>query len=641
MPHLAARCFHHTTAVIPMKLSVPFLQLPVIVDAHRLWAEVHALGEAPWRPHPQGYTGNWGLPLLSAHGDPSDERTHGPMLPTPYLAQCPYLVHVLATLGAVWGRSRLMRLDGNAEVAPHVDINYYWRERVRVHIPILTQPSVRFECGDAHVHMAAGECWIFDTWRLHRVENPADSRRIHLVADTVGSDSFWRLLSGARRHDQRRDNWEPVLIEPASGNIDALKTERMNHPEVMSPWELKDALSFVLGEAVSQPSLAPVQALVGDFFRRWHALWSQFGDDRSARSAYAFAAHQFREALHPNAGKIALRNGVDLVEAISALALAPAVRNVEDAPREHPSARGAPLDSVARSAVTPAPARVLGARNDDSVFKQPVFVVCPPRSGSTLLFETWSAAPDLYTLGRENYEVLEGIAALHPRNRGFDSNRLDATDASDAIVRELRDRYFNELRDRHGDSPTSSPVRMMDKTPKNALRIPFLARAFPEARFVFLHRRPHEVVGSMLEAWESGNFRTYPGLPDWPGPQWSLLLVPGWRDLRGLPLREIVAAQWTRTIEAIVTELEVLPRERWSVVRYDDLVQYPQRTLTQTCREHDLVWDQSLPRELPLSRNTVSAPRILKWRDREHDIAAIWPQMRPTAERLEKFVAQG
>jgi hypothetical protein len=46
---------------------------------------------------------------------------------------------------------------------------------------IFTRPEVRFHCGGEAVHMAAGEAWLFDNWRLHRVENPAPHERIHLV----------------------------------------------------------------------------------------------------------------------------------------------------------------------------------------------------------------------------------------------------------------------------------------------------------------------------------------------------------------------------------------------------------------------------------------------------------------------------
>src|SRR3546814_9998708 len=77
---------------------------------------------------------------------------------------------------------------------------------------------------------------------------------------------------------------------------------------------------------------------------------------------------------------------------------------------------------------------------------------------------------------------------------------------------------------------------MLEKTPKNALRIPLLRKVFPDARFIYLHRDPRQVLGSMLDGWQSGGFRMYSTLPGWQGPAWSFLLVPGWRELSGKPL---------------------------------------------------------------------------------------------------------
>src|SRR5688572_16091058 len=105
-----------------MKLQAPFLQLPVLFDAQALAAEIAALGEDGWLPHPSGYAGNDFLPLISAYGEPANEAFEGPMRPTPWLERCPYLSQVLATLGATLGRTRLMRLSGQAEVTPHVDV---------------------------------------------------------------------------------------------------------------------------------------------------------------------------------------------------------------------------------------------------------------------------------------------------------------------------------------------------------------------------------------------------------------------------------------------------------------------------------------------------------------------------------------
>jgi len=80
---------------------------------------------------------------------------------------------------------RLMRLNAGCEVSPHVDFNYHWYSRVRIHIPIVTNPQVIFYCGDQQIHMQAGECWIFDSWRRHKVINSSDQDRVHLVIDTA------------------------------------------------------------------------------------------------------------------------------------------------------------------------------------------------------------------------------------------------------------------------------------------------------------------------------------------------------------------------------------------------------------------------------------------------------------------------
>src|SRR5262249_4685796 len=137
--------------------------------------------------------------LLVPGGDPANEDTRGPMRPTAYLERCPYIQQVLGALAAPIGRTRLMRIAGRGEATAHVATNYYWAQRVRVHIPVLTYPGVRFCCGERKVFMDAGECWIFDTWRNHHVLNPEDRPRIHLVVDTVGSAAFWDLVARAEQ----------------------------------------------------------------------------------------------------------------------------------------------------------------------------------------------------------------------------------------------------------------------------------------------------------------------------------------------------------------------------------------------------------------------------------------------------------
>jgi len=298
-----------------LKLQFPFLQLPLIFDAAALAGEIAALGEGAWRPHPQGFPGNSMLPLVAVEGDPADEAFAGPMRPTPHLARCPYLTQVMACLGVVLGRSRLMRLSGHAEVTLHVDQGYYWTERVRVHVPIVTQPSVRFECGGVAVNMAAGECWIFDTWRPHRVLNDAEASRIHLVVDTVGGDGFWELAARARPHDAPRSpGWQPRMILPhnAAPHDAAPKCafETVNVPAVMTPWELNAQLGMLFADVIPNPQLERVRQLAGQLSRSWRSLWARFGDAPEGRSHFRAAMDRFIAEVREPAQSLELRNDV-------------------------------------------------------------------------------------------------------------------------------------------------------------------------------------------------------------------------------------------------------------------------------------------------------------------------------------------
>ena len=251
---------------------------------------------------------------------------------------------------------------------------------------------------------------------------------------------------------------------------------------------------------------------------------------------------------------------------------------------------------------------------------RPIFIVCPPRSGSSLLVETLRRSPGVFTIPSENHGLVEGVQSLSPAAHGWESNRLGADDATDGAVAFLKDRFVQQLRDRDGNRPTGGPTRMLEKTPKNALRVPFLAKAFPDARFIYLYRDPRETISSMLDAWRSARFVTYPDLDGWAGPPWSLLLVPGWRELDGRALAEIVARQWATTIEILLSDLAELDSERWCVASYDRLVAEPDEEMRRLCSFLDLPWDVAIEAPLPHSRHAVDSPHPEKWHRNADDV---------------------
>jgi hypothetical protein len=268
--------------------------------------------------------------------------------------------------------------------------------------------------------------------------------------------------------------------------------------------------------------------------------------------------------------------------------------------------------------------------------ERPIFIISAPRSGSTLLFETLAQAPGLYTVGGESHRLIESIAAFSPAARGWHSNRLTAEDASPEAMEKLARSFYEQLRDRDGHAPRGS-ARMLEKTPMNALRVPFFDAAWRDATFLYLYRDARQTLASMIEAWRSGNFRTYARLPGWQGDPWSLLLVPGWQSLNGRPLPEIVAHQWKTTTEMLLDDLASFPAERIRAVVYDDFLASPQTTIESLTASLDLGWNRRLDSILPLSRYTLSKPAVGKWRAIEGVIEAIWPIVRDTDAAARSF----
>ncbi|MDB5480941.1 MAG: hypothetical protein JWO83_1994, partial [Caulobacteraceae bacterium] len=404
-----------------MKLRARFLQLPILFDADRLAAEVAGLPAGAWRPHPQGYPGNDALPLITTNGDPASDARDGAMGPTPYLLALPYLLQVLDALGATWGRSRLMRLSGDAEVKPHVDTDYYWREHIRVHVPIVTQPTVRFRCGAEEVNMAAGECWIFDTWSVHSVHNDATRARIHLVADTVGGDGLLTLMEAGRSPGEPRPGWSPRLspprpVESLAGPAPGLAYESRNAPAVMTPWELRDHLGFLMSElAPGRNEALPVGQVLNRLRVNWHALWARSGDDEAARPEYAaYLAQTWRRLEALGVDGLPLRNGMMLGRCLRALvfesALGGTARAMDAESRAAPAVQPGSGPEAASPPLVARPTGISASRvGRDPVFDRPIFIVSPPRSGSTLLFETLMKAPGLATVGGESHALMESI----------------------------------------------------------------------------------------------------------------------------------------------------------------------------------------------------------------------------------------
>ena len=285
-----------------MDIQQPFIRLPYAFDASRLRDEVASIPDDAWMAHPSRMNGNSAVALISRNGEDNDDFD-GRMLETPHLQGRAYLRQVLACFGEVLGRSRLMKLAGNAEVSTHVDFNYHWYTRVRIHIPIITNENVIFHCADEQRQMQAGECWIFNSWRRHRVVNASNEERIHLVLDTAGSSRFWAMVDRCRKDEPNVSSVTRIGYQ--AGRDVTILTEKYNTSPVMAPGEL-DALvadllrDFEFNQQNDPKLVGKYKTMLNGMAKDWREVWHIYGYEKDGWPHYKKIIDGVFENLHEN-----------------------------------------------------------------------------------------------------------------------------------------------------------------------------------------------------------------------------------------------------------------------------------------------------------------------------------------------------
>jgi hypothetical protein len=446
---------------------------------------------------------------------------------------------------------------------------------------------------------------------------------------------------------------------------------------VMPPSEVEqlavDLLADLAPAGAGTESAAAVgqfATIVVDFCRDWRSLWSLYGIAREGRAHYGKLLDAARRQIAGLPPVRVASTGYDAQAVLDARLLGHALtdggRRRESAesnpataapPTAGPAAAEEPtlsslptlelpqielptvevprIETVTMEVPRPPPAP---EPHRPPALERPIVILSAPRAGSTLLFETLAQARGVYTIGGESHQLIESIAALRPGRGVVNSNRLTRRDATTAIVAELRQRFAGRILDREGQPPASgASVRLLEKTPKNALRVPFLLEVFPDAQFIFLQREPRANLSSMMQAWRAKGWITYRQLPGWPGP-WSLLLPPGYERLQGRPLEEVVAFQWRVANETILDDLADLPRERWTTVRYESFIADPRTEIAKLLEFAGLAMDarleEYLARPLPLSKHTQTRPDPDKWKQNAQEIERVMPTLEAVSARI-------
>ena len=242
-----------------------------------------------------------------------------------------------------------------------------------------------------------------------------------------------------------------------------------------------------------------------------------------------------------------------------------------------------------------------------------IFIVGFPRSGTTLLEEVLARNPAIITTQERD--------ALSASVREFMSSPNDLDKLSGlggAELRRHRRLYWRQIQ-AFGLRPEGKIV--VDKQPYNTVKLPIIARLFPNSKIIFMVRDPRDVVLSCIRR----RFRMNPS-------NFELLTLEGAAHLYDLQMR--------------LAELyfEKLPLTLYRL-RQEDLVQDFEAKMKDICSFAGLAWDKGMKDFGRSARRAIATPSaaqlakgltsdgIARWRQYRHELAPVLPVLEPWAVR--------
>jgi tetratricopeptide (TPR) repeat protein len=244
-----------------------------------------------------------------------------------------------------------------------------------------------------------------------------------------------------------------------------------------------------------------------------------------------------------------------------------------------------------------------------------VFLIGFPRTGTTLVEVVLDGNPQVVSL--EEHELLaDGVLAFMREPVTFDS--LAHADA--ATLNALREAYWSRARSAGID--VSGKV-FVDKHPLNSLKLPLIARLFPEAKILFAVRDPRDVILSCFRR----RFQMNPSM-------YEFLTVPG-------------AAAFYAAVMQFADSVKSRLDLKWHEVRYERLIANFEQEMRCICAYVGLEWlpsmgefaqrvqvrEHATPSTAQLSKGLITSATA-QWRHYESHLAPALPALKPWLERL-------
>jgi len=279
-----------------------------------------------------------------------------------------------------------------------------------------------------------------------------------------------------------------------------------------------------------------------------------------------------------------------------------------------------------------------------SELKPPIILFGNTRSGTTIVQKVMSMHPDIVRW----YEPRTLWLYADPRRR---HDEFDESDATDKVKRYIREQFL-KFQKQHGNCV------VMEKTPANILKIPYIRAIFPEATFLFIVRNPFSFISSVEMKWQRPlttkgigrrlqstpitQLHYYAGrlirdhfnkrvlrrkyLSLW-GPRYKGIE----QDLKTHDLLTVIARQWSVCSIKAEKDLALFGNGQVLRLRYEDFVADPISDLERICAHCGLEMTNDMVRA---ANEWVKSDRQLKWhRFDPRDLARILPEIDDEMQR--------
>lgn len=215
--------------------------------------------------------------------------------------------------------------------------------------------------------------------------------------------------------------------------------------------------------------------------------------------------------------------------------------------------------------------------------------------------------------GRSGTKIIRDVLGSHASidTVPFDVNyiwRIGLLSAEDDMLRpeQLTPKNRGRIIEQLSRQSKGQPF-LLEKTVSNCLRIPYILKVFPDAKFIHLIRDGRDVIESVQRQWGEARELSYAfkKLKTFPlkyagaylleyGLNWMRfglgqkgaddyiwgVKYPGYiEDLKNKTILEVCAHQWRICLVNSLTQLALLPHDKVLEVRYEDLVKNPETQL--------------------------------------------------------------